>query len=102
VNTASNRRRWEYDLTLKSVQGLRELKSKIIKAVLAVPGVLPKPTPEALLINVDVPNSDAAKLRVLWWTDAPRQHQMLGSYDQVLTAIAQAVKRPGFREPTAA
>jgi small conductance mechanosensitive channel len=88
VNTAFSARRWEYDLTLKSVQGLAELKADIVKAVASVPGVLAKPAPEALVVNIDAPNSEAAKLRVLWWTNAPRQHQMLSSYDRVLTAIA--------------
>jgi small conductance mechanosensitive channel len=102
VNTAFYARRWEYDLTLRNVQGLAELKSRILKAVQAAPGVLSQPAPEALLVNVDVPNSDAAKLRILWWTTAPRQHQMLGSYDRVLTAIAEAFSRPGSGEKTRA
>jgi small conductance mechanosensitive channel len=91
VNTAFSARRWEYDLNLQSVQRLPQLKSRIIDAVQAVPGVLPKPSPEALVVGLDVPNSDTAKLRVLWWTNAPRQHQMLDSYDRVLTAIAEAL-----------
>lgn len=91
VNTAFKARRWEYDLTIKSIQGLAGLKSSVTQAVREVPGVLPDPAPEALVINVDVPNSEAAKLRVLWWTKAPRQHQMLDSYDKVLTAIAVAL-----------
>jgi small conductance mechanosensitive channel len=102
VNTAFYGRRWEYDLTLKSVQDLAELKSRVLKAVQAVPGVLPEPAPEALVVNVDVPNADTAKLRILWWTNAPRQHQMLASYDRVLTAIAEAFSRPGIGEQTRA
>jgi small conductance mechanosensitive channel len=98
VNTAFGARRWEYDLMLRSVQGLAELKSAVIKTVAAVPGVLSEPAPKALIVNIDVPNSDAAKLRVLWWTSASRQHQMLTSYDQVLTAIAEALGRPGIPE----
>ncbi len=98
VNTAFHVRRWEYDLTLKSVQGLAELKSQVIQAVLAVPGVLPEPRPEALVVKVEVPNADTATLRVLWWTNAPRQHQMLASYDMVLTAIAEALIHHGAGE----
>jgi hypothetical protein len=44
-----------------------------------------------LSVNIDVPNSESAKLQILWWTNAPRQHQMLASYDGVLTAIAEAL-----------
>jgi hypothetical protein len=39
------------------------------------------------------PGTDAVKVRVLWWTKAPRQHQMLASYDRVLTAIGQTLNR---------
>jgi small conductance mechanosensitive channel len=94
VNTAFNTRRWEYDLSLKTVQGLAELKSRVITAVQTVPGVLSQPAPEALVVNLDPPTSQAARLRVLWWTNAPRQHQMLDSYDRVLTAIAEALSHP--------
>ena len=94
VNTAFSARRWEYDISLKSIEGLSELKSTVIKAVSEVAGVLSEPAPEVLLVSIDVPNSDAAKLKVLWWTQSPRQHQMLSSYDQVLTAIATALALP--------
>jgi small conductance mechanosensitive channel len=95
VNTAFSTRRWEYDLQLKNVQGLAQLKFRVLQAVRAVSGVLSQPAPEALIVNLDAPNSEAAKLRVLWWTNAPRQHQMLDSYDRVLTAIAEALSQPG-------
>ena len=36
--------------------------------------------------------SDALKLRVLWSSRDPHQHEMLRSYDQVLTAIAQTLE----------
>jgi hypothetical protein len=46
--------------------------------------VLPKPSPQALVTDVSF---DAAKLRILWSTHEPGQHQMLASYDEVLTEI---------------
>jgi small conductance mechanosensitive channel len=95
VNTAFNTRRWEYDLQLKNVLGLAQLKFRVLQAVRAASGVLSQPAPEAFIVNLDAPNSEAAKLRVLWWTNAPRQHQMLDSYDRVLTAIAEALSQPG-------
>ena len=104
VNTALRARRWEYDLTVKvqSIRGLTEIKARIIEAVQAVPGVLHEPAPESLLVKLDVPNSDTATLRVLWWTNAPRQHQMLASYDGVLIAIAEALGNPGKDEESRA
>ncbi len=95
VNTAFHARRWEYDLTLKSVQDLAEIKSRVVRTVRAVPGVLSEPVPEALVVKLD---SDTVTVRVLWWTNAPRQHQMLGSYDTVLTAISEALSHSGMSE----
>jgi small-conductance mechanosensitive channel len=98
VNTAFGARRWEYDLNLKQVRGLAQLKEKVLKAVQSVPGVLTDPAPEAMLVSVDFPNSEAGKLRIMWWTSAPQQHQMLASYDRVLTAIAETLDKPGANE----
>jgi small-conductance mechanosensitive channel len=92
VNTALDKRRWEYDLNVKSVEGLAQMKSLVTNAVRAVPGVLSDPAPEALVMDVDAA-AGTAKLRVLWWTHEARQHQMLSSYDQALTAIVDALKR---------
>ena len=92
VNTASQGRRWEYDITLKSIENLADLKGKVTAAVQSVPGVLSDPAPEALIVNIDAPNAETAKLKLLWWTNATRQHEMLTSYDRVLTAIAKALR----------
>src|SRR6202051_4343670 len=43
INTALDIRRWEYDLTLKGMQNLDEIKTLIVKTVSKVPGVLPDP-----------------------------------------------------------
>ena len=76
-------------LALERDGNLEETKAAIKKAVAAVPGVLSDPAPEALLIELPVP--ETVKVRVLWWTHDSRQHQMLGSYDLVLSAIADAL-----------
>jgi small conductance mechanosensitive channel len=93
VNTALDRRRWEYDLIVGGVSDLVALKSEIAAAILKVPGVLSNPGPEVFVMDVNAPDPSTVKLRVLWWSNDPHQHQMLGSYDQVLTAIAQALER---------
>lgn len=90
VNTALGTRRWEYDLTVKA-RGLDEIKSLMVSTVQTVPGVLADPAPEALVVNADATAPDTVKVRVLWWTHDPRQHQMLLSYDRVLTAIVRAL-----------
>jgi small conductance mechanosensitive channel len=93
VNTALNSRRWEYDLTLANVEDLNELKASLVSAVESVPGVLSDPAPEAFVMDVNAPDPGSVKLRVLWWTHEPRQHQMLGSYDRVLTAMRAVFAR---------
>src|SRR3984957_1771322 len=89
INTALDSRRWEYDLNLKGVQDLDEMKSLIVRTVSKVPGVLSEPSPEVLALDLTDPDSNTVKVRVLWWTKAPRQHEMLTSYDKVLTAIGR-------------
>jgi small conductance mechanosensitive channel len=93
VNTAADIRRWEYDFAVKGNYDLAELKSRIVEAVRKTPGTLSEHTPEVLLLDLGDPESNALKLRILWWTKAPRQHQMLTSYDAVLTAIRQTISR---------
>src|SRR6266436_10351318 len=85
VNTALGSRRWQYDLSVKKFGGLEKMKELIRNAVRGVPGVLSDPGPEALVADV---TPDVVKMRVLWSTNDSRQHQMLASYDQVLTAIS--------------
>jgi small conductance mechanosensitive channel len=93
VNTALDFRRWEYDLTVKYNGDLAEFKSFIIKTVSKVQEVLSDPSPEVLIMDLGDPDSSTVKVRVLWWTRGPRQHQMLTSYDNVLTAIRQSFNR---------
>ena len=93
VNTAADIRRWEYDFTVKGGFDLAEVKSRFVDAVRKVPGTLPEPSPEVLVVELGDLESNALKLRVLWWTKAPRQHQMLTSYDGVLTAVRQTLER---------
>lgn len=93
INTALDTRRWEYDLNLKGVQNLEETKCLIIRSVSKVQKVLSDPSPEALVLDLGDPDSNAVKVRVLWWTKGPRQHEMLTSYDCVLSAIKLALSR---------
>lgn len=95
VNTAFGARRWEYDLNLKDVEDLETTKSEITQTIASVPGVLADPAPEALVLTIDLTNPGAATIRVLWWTNDSRQHQMLASYDKVLTTTARALSREG-------
>lgn len=102
INTALDSRRWEYDLNLKSVENLDETKSLIVKTVSKVPGVLSDPRPEALVADLSDPDLGAVKLRILWWTKAPHQHEMLTSYDSVLSALGKTFTHaPGNKQRAA-
>ena len=100
--TALGIRRWEYDLTAKDNGDVAELKSFIIKTVSKVRGVLSDPTLEVLVMDLGDPDANMVKVRVLWWSRASRQHQMLSSYDGVLTAIRQTLNRSTVRRDHAA
>jgi small conductance mechanosensitive channel len=91
VNPALDIRRWQYELNLKNVTDLDQVKSFIVQTVKKVQGVPAGPGPWALVLDLGDADSNAVKVRVLWWTRAPRQHQMLTSYDSVLSAIRQAL-----------
>jgi small-conductance mechanosensitive channel len=92
VNTALDTRRWEYALVVKDIRDFAAVKSVIASAVSKVPGVLPDPAPEALVMELD-PDPTIAKVRVLWSTNASREREMLASYDKVLVAIRESLNR---------
>ena len=102
VNTARDVRRWEYGLAVRDTGDLAELKSLVMKTVSNVQGVLSNPRPEVLVMDLGDPESNIVRVRVLWWTKAPRQHQMLTSYDSVLTAIRQTLSHSRIAEDRAA
>ena len=87
---------------VKDGRDLAELKSFIIKAVSKIHGVLADPNPEVLVMELSDPDANTIRVRVLWWTRAPRQHQMLTSYDTVLTAIRETLNPSTVRQDPAA
>jgi small conductance mechanosensitive channel len=93
VNTARDVRRWQYDVAVKGVSDLEQTKARIISAVRNIPGVVANPAPEALIVGLIEADPTAFTIRVLWSTRSPRQHQMLSSYDAVLTAIWRTLNR---------
>jgi small-conductance mechanosensitive channel len=93
VNTAFEIRRWEYEFSTKTPDGLSPLKAFLVDTVAKVEGVLSSPAPEALVIDLGDPDAGVVKLRLTWWTKSPRQHEMVASHDRVLTAIRQALQQ---------
>jgi small-conductance mechanosensitive channel len=88
VNTALEGRRWQYDLDVKKVSSLQHMRETIESTVRRVPGVLSDPEPESLVVEA---TPDTIKTRILGSTRDSRQHQMLGSYDKVLTAVVKTL-----------
>lgn len=91
INTAFDSRRWDYEVAANAMEkDLMVLKSRIVDAVSKAEGVLGEPAPEALVVDLGDPGSNAIKIRVTWWT-RPRDHQMITTHDRVLTAISKAL-----------
>ena len=91
INTAFDSRRFEAEVAVKSSQkDLTSLKSRIVEAIRHSEGVLSEPSPEALVVDLGEAGADTVKIHVTWWTK-PRQHQMMTTYDHVLTAIKKTL-----------
>jgi small conductance mechanosensitive channel len=95
INTAFESRRWDTEVAVKSADlNLEELRSRIVEAVSKADGVLDDPSPEVLLSDLGDPATDIIKIHLSWWT-RPRQHEMLTTYDHVLSAIRTTLKDLG-------
>jgi small-conductance mechanosensitive channel len=92
INTAFESRRWDYEVAVKtSDRDLATLKARIVDAVSKAEGVLAEPPPEALISDLGDGVTGVVKIRVSWWT-RPRQHQMMVTYDHVLSAIRKVLE----------
>jgi small-conductance mechanosensitive channel len=98
VNTAFEIRRWEYELSTTVRDSLTQLKAFLVDTVAKAEGVLSEPAPEALVIDLGDLVAGVVRLRLTWWTKAPRQHEMLASHDRVLTAIREALQQLTAKE----
>jgi small conductance mechanosensitive channel len=100
INTAFDARRWESEIIVDSAeQDLASLKSRIVQTVQQAEGVLPKPAPEAMAVDMGEPGAEIVKIRISWWT-SPRSHQMETVHDHVITAL-KALLREMRANPSA-
>ncbi len=98
INTAFESRRWESEMAVKTTyRNLDSLKSRIVDTIRNVEGVLPDPSPEALIVDLGDAGSGTVKIRLSWWT-RPRQHQMMTTYDRTLTAIGKVLAESGAEQ----
>jgi small-conductance mechanosensitive channel len=52
VNTALGSRRWQYDILVRRLSRLDELKKTVVDTVRRLPGILSEPAPQALIVDV--------------------------------------------------
>jgi small conductance mechanosensitive channel len=84
VNREGNQRR-QYEITVKRVLHLNDLKRLLVDAVRSVDGVMPEPPPEAIVLHVR-PNT--VTLRVLWNIVHTDARQASALQDEVISSIA--------------
>lgn len=83
VNTAYERRRVEYEVSVPEGRDPEETRRAIVSALQDIDGIESSPPPDALLVEVA---ANSAKLRVRWWVK-PTHDCEDSSRDRALTAI---------------
>src|SRR5690606_6876646 len=94
--TAFERRRTSYDIGIGAGDDIDAARAAILTALHRVDGVLNEPSPEVFVVDLA---DFSVKLRVWWWTEPPRQLQVLGGQRRVLTAIKSALLDAGIDLP---
>src|SRR5262249_52459213 len=82
VNTAFEKRRLEYVISVSYDNEIDEVKSIILEALTSLEGVLNDPPPQTLVVGL---SDSSIHIRVQWWTTAHRQAEVLYLQDKVLT-----------------
>ncbi|HVO89982.1 MAG TPA: mechanosensitive ion channel family protein [Casimicrobiaceae bacterium] len=88
VNTAYDKRRIEYDMTVPAKTDIARLRRTVVDAVAASPHVLRDPGPECLLVGF---NADDVTLRLRWWIQPPRNFEAQQGLDRVLERVRERV-----------
>jgi small-conductance mechanosensitive channel len=88
VNTANEKRRLEYDLTLPKETDVARVRRVLLGAIDSLPHVLREPAPDVLLIGF---TSKDVTLRLRWWVQPPRHFELQRGLDTVLARVRQAM-----------
>lgn len=96
VNTALERRRTSFDVGIGASDDIEVARAAILAALRDVDGVLNEPAPEVFVVDLA---DFSVKLRVWWWTEPPRQIQVLEVQSRVLTALRAALFAAGIDLP---
>jgi small-conductance mechanosensitive channel len=90
VNTAYERRRMRYDLSVKGSDDARKVQQLLERTVRSgIEGVEPDPIATALLISLA---GGALTFRLLWWSGSERGEYLIVQ-DRVLIAVYEALRR---------
>ncbi|MGB7891537.1 MAG: mechanosensitive ion channel family protein [Microcoleus sp.] len=84
VNTAFDKRRMEYDISIGYGDDIDYAKQLILEAMYSVKEVLKAPAPDVLAMDL---GESTVNIRVRWWIAPPRRIDDLRSRDKVISAI---------------
>jgi small conductance mechanosensitive channel len=96
VNTAFDKRRWQYDIGLGYGDDIERARRVILEAISEVETVLTEPAPDALVVELA---ESTVKIRARWWIQPPRRVDALTTQDRVLTAIKNKLAENGIDLP---
>jgi small conductance mechanosensitive channel len=88
VNTANEKRRLEYDITLPRDTDIPKFRHLILRTMMPLPHVLKEPGPDVLLIGF---TDKDATLRLRWWIQPPRHFELQNGLDTVLVHVRDAM-----------
>lgn len=96
VNTAFEKRRYQYDIGIGYGDDVRKAKRLILEAVNSLDEVLADPAPEALVVALA---DSTVNIRVRWWISPPRRADEMNARDQVLAILNEKLVSNGIDLP---
>jgi len=96
VNTAYEKRRLEYDISIGYGDDIAHAKRVLLNTVREIPEVLDDPKPDALVVKLA---DSSVNIRLRWWVKPPRRFESLNAQDIVLEKVVNALLSEGFDLP---
>jgi len=96
VNTAYEKRRLEYDISIGYGDDIAHAKRILLNTVREIPEVLDDPKPDALVVRLA---DSSVNIRLRWWVKPPRRFENLNAQDVVLEKVVNALLSEGFDLP---
>lgn len=95
INTATDRRRQDFDVGIGYGDDMDGAKKQILEAIQSVPDVLEEPAPEVLATELA---DSSVVLRARWWVK-PQRSNVVRVQDKVITAIKTRLDTEGVDMP---